>query len=94
MTELTDSIDQACAELAFAKSMGFTDWNFDQEPVPGIVRGFHVIWQREHDAELPVPYDAKPDDIYVLVTGETPTFEVHGWITGRDARRLGTLRTR
>jgi hypothetical protein len=82
--------NQAGAELAFARAMGFDDWGFEQESEVGVVRGFHVVWQRNHDAALPVPYDAEPDDLYALVTGEMPEYRVHGW-TSVAAARLGRL---
>ena len=84
--------NQAGAELAFARAMGYEDWSFDEEPEPGIVRGVHVMWRRAHDAELPIPVDANPDDVYALVTGELPKYCIHGTIVARDGMRPEWLR--
>jgi hypothetical protein len=72
--------NQAGAELAFAKSMGWDD--------RGMV-SYHVQWSLGHEAGLAVHDD---DARSVLVTGVMPGFKVHGWTTrrrGQAARRIG-----
>ncbi len=83
-----EHINQAGGELAFAKAMGFSDWTHFEESEHGVVRGYRVVWSRADDAPLRIPADADPDDRYVLVTGERPTYMVHGWSTAREAQRL------
>lgn len=39
------------------------------------------------DYDLLIRPDASPDDVYVLVTGRAPRFNVVGWIVARDAMR-------
>jgi hypothetical protein len=82
-------INQAGAELAFAKSMGWDDWTFDEESDEGMVRGYRVQWSPDPNAGI-VVYDEDDDDArYVLVTGKMPTFTVRGWTTVGEAKRLG-----
>lgn len=45
------------------------------------------------DYELLVRPADRDEDIFVLVTGKSPHFEVHGWITGRDAKQADYLKT-
>lgn len=80
---------QAMAELAFAKSMGWDDWTREEESEEGIVRGYHVQWSPDPKAGLIVHDDGDDDSIRVLVTGEPPTFTVHGWTTLGEARERG-----
>lgn len=84
-----DYMQQARAELAFAKAMGWKDWTHGEESEEGMVRGYRVQWSPHPDAPL-VVHDADDDDArYVLVTGRLPTFEVHDWTTVGEAKRLG-----
>ena len=84
-----DFINQAGAELAFAKAMGWEDWTFDEESEPGMVRGYRVQWSADPNAGL-VVHDENDDEArYVLVTGRMPTFQVRGWTTVGEAKRLG-----
>jgi hypothetical protein len=84
-------VNQAAAELAFAKAMGWDDWTWDEETEQGMgmVRGIHVQWSPDPSACLVVPDDGDDDACWVLVTGEAPNFTVHGWITVRDAKTQG-----
>lgn len=84
-----DHFNQACAEIAFARSMGWADWTPDKETEPGMVRGYHVRWHAEPGIGFWVPDDDDDDARYVLVTGRVPRFEVHGWITAGEAKRVG-----
>jgi hypothetical protein len=82
--------NQAAAELAFAKSMGWDDWTWDEETEEGMVRGYRVQWKPDPRAAGLIVYDEDDDDArYVIVTGQAPTFEIHGWITVREARETG-----
>jgi hypothetical protein len=67
--------------------MGWDDWTYEEEAEQGWVRGYRVQWSPHKDAGL-IVHDEDDDDVrYVLVTGELPHFEVHGWITVREAAR-------
>jgi hypothetical protein len=81
--------NQPCAELAFAKSMGWDDWTWGEESEEGMVRGFRVQWSPDPNAGL-IVYDEDDDEArYVLVTGQPPAFTIHGWITVGQARKRG-----
>jgi hypothetical protein len=82
-------INQAGAELAFAKSMGWDDWTWDEESEEGLVRGYRVQWSPDSNAPLVVHDEDDDDARYVLVTGEAPDFMVHGWMTVSEAKRHG-----
>ena len=47
-------VNQAGAELAFAKFMGWHDWHPDEEEVAGMVRGYRVQWSPDPNAGLVV----------------------------------------
>jgi hypothetical protein len=64
--------NQACAELAFAKSMGWDDWTWDEESEEGMVRGYHVQWSADPNAGLVVHDEGDDDDRWVLVTAMHP----------------------
>lgn len=81
--------NQACAELAFAKAMGWDDWTWDEETEEGVVRGYHVQWNPDPNGGLAVYDDCDDDGVWVLVTGFAPTYTVHGWITLGEAKRQG-----
>ena len=78
--------NQAAAEVAFAKSMGWDDWTPDEEAEPGMVRGYHVQWTPDPHAGPIVHDEADEDARYVPVTGQPPALVVHGWTTAREAR--------
>ena len=81
--------NQAAAELAFAKSMGWDDWTWEEETEEGMVRGYRVQWSLDPNAAL-VVYDEGDDEArWVLVTGVAPTFIVLGWTTVGEAKRQG-----
>ncbi len=85
-----DFIEQARAEIAFAKSMGWDDWTHDEESEAGMVRGYRVQWSPDVEHGLIVVRDDDDDDLrIVLVTGRAPTYEIHGWTTVADAKRNG-----
>ena len=48
---------QACAQLAFARAMGWDDWDFAEEAGEGMVRGYHVQWSPEPCAGMVVHDD-------------------------------------
>jgi len=84
-----DFANQAAAELAFAKSMGWDDWTWGEESDAGMVRGYRVQWSADPNAGLVVHDEDDDEARYVLVTGRAGTYHVHGWTTVGDARRLG-----
>jgi hypothetical protein len=82
-------VNQAGAEIAFARAMGWHDWTPFEETREGMVRGYHVQWNPDPNAGIVVPDEADDDSVWVLVTGRLPTFNVVGWITAGQAKRCG-----
>jgi hypothetical protein len=84
-----DYNNQAGAERAFAKAMGWNDWWWEEESEAGMVRGFRVQWSRDPTAGVAVDR-ADPDDArYVVVTGTSAQLQIHGWTTAGEARQWG-----
>jgi len=78
-------IEGAAGEMAAAKAMGLY-WDgsvnaFRKPDLPGI----QVRTRSQHGYDLIVRPDDSPDDLYVLVTGKMPEYQIHGWIRGSDA---------
>ena len=98
----TIHIEGACGELAVAKALG-RYWNgsvdtFKDADIPGehTAIGFGKVQVRTRSNayyDLIVRPDDADQDVYILVTGRAPEFEVHGWIRGRDAKQKMWLRT-
>jgi hypothetical protein len=88
----TPHIEGACGELAVAKSLGVY-WaptvNTFREG--GDVGALQVRTRRGNQYELIVrPHDAD-DDRFVLARGLCPTYDVVGWILGKEAKRAEWL---
>ena len=43
------------------------------------------------DGKLVVRSDDRDDDYFILVTGQAPTYYVHGWLLGKDAKKAKYL---
>lgn len=84
-------IEGACAELAVAKALGVY-WNGSVNNFGGpdlfhpIKGNIQVRLAGSHGQLIVRPGDS-PSDIWVLVTGKSPNYVVHGWILGKDAKR-------
>lgn len=81
-------IEGACGEFATAKAKNWL-WN-------GSINTFHnagdvgkveVRTRTKHHYELIVRSNDNDAVPFVLVTGIAPTYRVHGWIYGREAKR-------
>jgi hypothetical protein len=81
-------IEGACGEMAFAKSMGLY-WNGSVNTFKqGGDVGRHQVRTRSKDTyDLIVRYDDRDEDIFWLVTGTAPTYNVVGHIKGIDAKQ-------
>jgi hypothetical protein len=79
-------IEAACAEMAYAKSRDVY-WdgsvNTFKAPDVGDVQIRHSI---RPDAHLIIRPKDNADEIYCLVTGQSPHFTIHGWIKGWEAQ--------
>lgn len=79
----------ACGELALAKAMN-KHWSGSVNTFSsgGDVGRVQVRTRSKHDYELLVRDKDSDDDKFVLVTGTAPTYHIHGWIAGVDAKRV------
>jgi hypothetical protein len=79
-------VEAIAAEIAVAKALGIRYRpNLNGFKAPD-VEHLHVRQTAHRDGSLIIrPGD--PDGIYVLVTGQCPTFTVMGWIHSSDAKR-------
>jgi hypothetical protein len=79
-------VEGIAAEIAVAKALGIRyrpNLNGFKAPDVG---DLHVRWTTRSNGPLVIrPGD--PDGIYVLVTGQCPTFTVMGWIHSYDAKQ-------
>ena len=86
-------VEGACGEAAYALARGrpveLTIGTFRRQADFG--DACEVRTRSEHHYDLIVRRDDDPQRYYVLVTGRAPTYRVHGWILGADARRPAWL---
>jgi hypothetical protein len=83
----SEHIEGACGEMAVAKSLNVY-WDgsvnsFSRDDLPGI----HVRTRSRADYDLIVRQHDADDKPYVLVTGRCPSYTIHGWILGKDAKK-------
>lgn len=90
----TIHIEGACGELAVAKALGrYWNGSVDNFRGPDLVGFLQIRTRSNAYYDLIVRPDDADQDVYILVTGRAPEFEVHGWIRGRDAKQEMWLRT-
>jgi len=88
-------IEGAAGEMAAAKALNIY-WS---ATVNTFKKGgdlgdrIQVRTRSKHDYELLVRPSDRDDDIFVLVTGKSPRFLVHGWISGQEAKQASYLKT-
>ena len=80
------SIENACGELAVAKSCNFY-WDGNLEDVNGNHVNVRVRQNEQH--KLIVKHHDDEDSWYAFVTGKAPEFKVWGVIWGADAKKAG-----
>ncbi|MEO2054715.1 MAG: hypothetical protein ABGX83_05390 [Nitrospira sp.] len=80
-------IEGACAEMAFAKYLGvFWDGSVNTFKRPDV--GNIQVRHTQHERGCLIIRGADIDSqVFVLITGHHPKFEICGWIVGRDAKR-------
>lgn len=89
----SEHIEGACGELAVCKYLGvYWDGGIDTFKGADLGFGIQVRTRSKHYYELIFRNDDSDDDIYVLVTGQCPTYTVRGFIQGSDARKKEYLR--
>jgi hypothetical protein len=87
----------AAAELAAAEALDL-EWpgtiDPDDRNAPDIPPDWQVRMRLEHDRDLIVREYDRDDQRFILVTGLGPTFRVHGWLFGAEAKRIGVRQDR
>ena len=85
-------IEGACGELAVAKCLDrYWDGSIDTFKAPDLC-GFQVRTALTHKSLIIRPVDSN-DEIFVLVTGICPDYEIHGWIRGTDGKKPAFLKS-
>jgi hypothetical protein len=83
-------IEGVAGEIAVAKSLNVyypaTVNTFKKGS--DLLYGLEVRTRSKHDYDLIVRLDDKNGSCFVLVTGGMPTFQVHGYIIGRNAKKV------
>lgn len=88
--------EAAAAEMAFALAMGF-EWTSQKDKVPNgpidvtdLSTGekYGVSHTTLPHGRLFIHEDRDENLKYVLVTGKAPTFNIAGWITGKEAKTM------
>ena len=83
----------AAGEMAFAKATDrFWSGSIDTFADPDVGK-IQVRTRSRHDYELLVRPGDADDEVFVLVTGQVPTFWVQGWMLGKDAKRAEWAQT-
>jgi hypothetical protein len=81
----THHVQGAMGEMAFAKATGrYWDGSVNTFKAGGDVGTIQVRTRSEAWYDLLIRPDARPEDIYVLVRGTGPAFEVAGWCFAGD----------
>ncbi len=80
-------INGSMAEQAVAKALGkFWRSGVNTYADPDIDPHFQVKWRSFDEGDMFVPTNAKDGELYVLVTGQAPTFQIRGFISAADAK--------
>jgi hypothetical protein len=89
----TLNIEGAAGELAVAKALD-RHWGMPLNTfrVGGDVGDLQVRTRSKHHYELLVRPHDRDEDIFILVTGRSPYFRVHGFMIGAQAKREQWLR--
>lgn len=88
-------IEGACGEAAVAKALNiYWSCTINTFKSGGDVGNTIQVRTRSKDYyELIVRKDDRDDDVFVLVTGKAPSFNVVGWILGKDAKKKEWIQT-
>jgi hypothetical protein len=85
----TIHIHGAMAEQAVAKHLGL-HWcsGVNTFADPDINPGIQVKWRSYDQGDMYIPVKAKDDEVYILVTGQPPTFTIRGFISVPEAKQF------
>jgi hypothetical protein len=80
-------INGACGEVAAAKYLGrYWSPTVNTYHAADLGKKLQVRTRSRHDWELNIRADDDPEHWFILVTGTAPTYNVRGWLPGREAR--------
>lgn len=83
-------VEGACGEVAVAKLLG-KYWggsiNTFKEGGDLDSTGWEVRTRSSHQYDLIIRKDDADDRVFILVTGNAPNYQVHGWILAADGKR-------
>jgi hypothetical protein len=86
-------VEGALGELAVAKALN-RFWNGSVNTFKGGDLGrLQVRTRSRHDYDLIVRDSDADDEYFMLVTGQCPSYQVHGYIKGADAKQPQWLQT-
>lgn len=81
-------IEGACGELAVAKALNIhNSHTINTFKEADLGRSIQVRTRSKGHYDLIVRPDDDDDEVFVLVTGAVPDFEIRGWIWGREAKQ-------
>ena len=84
---LSFDVEGASAEMALAKFLGkYWPCSVNTFKEPDVSRRIQVRQTSKHTNRLIVRPNDKDGDIFVLVTGVSPTYQIHGWMYGHEAK--------
>jgi hypothetical protein len=82
----TIHIEGACGEMATAKALGrYFEPTLNTFKAPDLGANIQVRTRSKNHYDLLIRNDDNLDNIFVLVTGRAPLFEVRGYLRGHDA---------
>lgn len=83
-------VEGACGEVAVAKLLG-KYWggsvNTFKEGGDLDATGWEVRTRSSHHYDLIIRKDDADDRVFILVTGNAPNYQVHGWILAADGKQ-------
>lgn len=83
----TKHIEGACGEMAVGKLLGrYWSASVNQfRRAGGDVPPYEVRTRSEHHYDLQIRDNDDPERVFILVTGQCPTFCVRGWLRAKEA---------
>lgn len=85
----TENIEGYCAELVVSKALNQYYSAGDSKGFKGadVAENIQVRWASQDNYRLIVRPPDNTDHFYVLVTGEAPTYDIKGFIHGKNAKQ-------
>lgn len=81
-------VEGASAELALAKFLGkYWPCTVNTFKQPDLSKKIQVKHTNKSKPRLLVRPNDEDDHVFVLVTGRSPHFQIHGWMYGREAKQ-------